>query len=270
MVEATALTQEKKKNGGYEYISQINPYNPEYSIRIATCLIEELNICNAIVIGHDTAGSLAISLSLEKPDSILGLLLIAPHIYSEGFPKFLLSMFRTRLGKSLVRQLVRSEIGEVAIRRAWYNPSSIPKEVMANYKNTSLIKNWHEALVEMGSSAKPNLISKRLKDVTAPVHILHGDNDKVVAVIDSQKAVRCLLDSQAASAMLILIEKCGHVPHQEHPEVFVEEVDRFIREQIMRTNFGARDPFISQLSTSTSPQRDSSIEAYMMMPRHSV
>jgi len=35
-------------------------------------------------------------------------------------------------------RLVRSEIGDVAIRRAWHDPDSVPPEVIQNHKHTTL------------------------------------------------------------------------------------------------------------------------------------
>jgi hypothetical protein len=69
---------------------------------------------------------------------------VSPVVYSEGFPDFVRSIFRTSLGKGIVRQLIRSELGEVAIRRAWHNQYAIPESVIENYKKIALCLNWHE------------------------------------------------------------------------------------------------------------------------------
>jgi len=45
--------------------------------------------------------------------------------------------------------LVRTEIGEVALRRAWHDPDNIPDDIIANYKRTVRVVGWHEALMEL-------------------------------------------------------------------------------------------------------------------------
>ncbi len=87
--------------------------------------------------------------ALTAPQRIKGLFLISPAIYTEGFPQLVRSLFRTRLGREMVRQLVKTEIGEVALRRSWFNTSNIPEEVISNYKQTLKIRDWDEALMEM-------------------------------------------------------------------------------------------------------------------------
>jgi len=44
---------------------------------------------------------------------------------------------------------VRTEIGEVALRRAWHDPDNIPDDIIANYKRTVRVVGWHEALMEL-------------------------------------------------------------------------------------------------------------------------
>jgi pimeloyl-ACP methyl ester carboxylesterase len=126
----------------------LNPYSAEYSVWLLFRLLQELDISNSILIGHSTGGALAVRAaavqaaaasayaaayafdehkhfaspsssppSAVAPDRIRALCLVSPTIYSGGFPDFIRSMFRTSLGKEIVQQLVRSEIGEVTIRR---------------------------------------------------------------------------------------------------------------------------------------------------------
>jgi len=49
----------------------------------------------------------------------------------------------------MISQLLRSEIGEVLLRRAWYDSKHVPEHIMNKYKQIMTIKNWHESLFEM-------------------------------------------------------------------------------------------------------------------------
>ena len=53
------------------------------------------------------------------------------------------------VGGPIVMRLVRSEIGDVAIRRAWHKPDAIPSEVVRVHKESIRVKNWGQALLAM-------------------------------------------------------------------------------------------------------------------------
>lgn len=187
-----------------EFKEQANPYTPEYAVSLCLRLMDMHGISKAIFIGevtarlcharptfrlvlafrsldgrrarcagvaqdacvghHVTVLTAGQQAYLQSPERVTGLVLVSPHIFSEGeigfrslclpygvlnpnslrsgFPDLVKSMFRTRLGeaffvssadawvftvhvlrcagKEMVLQLVRTDMGEVAIRRAWY------------------------------------------------------------------------------------------------------------------------------------------------------
>jgi len=203
--------------------TQENPYTMDYAIKLTLLLMEHLHLkpAGTVFVGHSTGAEVALRLSLTVP--VRGLLLISPTIWTEGFPALIRSMFRTKLGKSIVRELVRSEVGEVAIRRAWHD--TIPDDVLANYKALLQVPNWHEALMEMAQvgSAKDSEHTY-LAQISIPVTIIHGQDDKLVPFSESQRALKLL------QARLVPLAHMGHVPHEERPVEFIAEVREFLQQ----------------------------------------
>lgn len=218
----------KHRDGSEHVVEQRNPYTPEYSVYLMYRLLDCLNIKqNVILLGHASGGALAIRAALQNPNRVHGLALVAPSVYSEGFPNFVRSIFGARLGRRMVRQLVRSEIGEVTFRRAWYDTKAIPEATMQYYKNTLRLKNWDGALMEMSTCSDPSLVEKRLGELSASTLILHGLQDKLVPYADSEKIVDALKQKLIGSIQLVGMEKCGHVPHLERPEEVVRAINDF-------------------------------------------
>jgi hypothetical protein len=179
-------------------------------------------------VGHSTGGALALRAAIDRPDLVTSLVLAAPSIHTEGFPALVRSMFRTRLGKQLVLQLLRTEVGEVAIRRSWFEPKNIPADVLLNFKRVMKLPRWHEALMEMASTQDPNAkLSERLSSVHVPCLILHGEQDKLVNISESVRALK-QLNSHPRLSKLVRIQSCGHVPHEEFPHIFLDCVATFL------------------------------------------
>lgn len=59
---------------------------------------------------------------------------------------------KCRLGRRILRPLLRSEVGEVANRRAWFDASKLTPEVLQLYKQPLKVQGWDLALLEVGPS----------------------------------------------------------------------------------------------------------------------
>ncbi len=83
-----------------------------------------------------------------------------------------------RLGRRVLRPLLRSEIGDVSNRRAWHNPSKVTDAVRELYKAPLRVQNWDHALIEVRSSCTchvdQSLFSCRQLSVVAQVGMMMG------------------------------------------------------------------------------------------------
>ena len=60
-------------------------------------------------------------------------------------------MLRGRLGRRILRPLLRSEVGEVANRRAWFDVTKLTPEVLQLYKQPLKVQGWDLALLEVST-----------------------------------------------------------------------------------------------------------------------
>lgn len=208
---------------------QDSPYTVAYSQRLLLKLMNYLELSKAVLVGHSTGGALALQACIEHPDRFLGCVCVSPTVYSEGFPDLVRSLFRTRLGKAMVIQLVRSDMGEVAIRRAWHHPAQIPGAVMADHKAIMRVRDWNGAMAEMAGMIDNNKLSKSLQNHRLPTLLFHGAQDKLVPFHDSLK-LASVLEANLTKVTLIKIDECGHVPHEEMPAEFVAQIQTFLRD----------------------------------------
>ena len=57
----------------------------------------------------------------------------------------------------------------------------------------------------------------------AQVLIIHGEHDKLVPLANSRR-----LAAKIPNCQLEILPNCGHQPHEEHPEQFVEIVREWL------------------------------------------
>lgn len=60
-------------------------------------------------------------------------------------------LLQCRLGRRILRPLLRSEVGEVANRRAWFDVTKLTPEVLHLYKQPLKVQGWDLALLEVSS-----------------------------------------------------------------------------------------------------------------------
>lgn len=75
-------------------------------------------------------------------------------------------------------------------------------------------------------------LAQRLADAVAaakvPVLIVHGVQDAIVPASNSRRLLRVL----PPGAELLEYKKCGHMPHEEWPEAFVDDVAEFLNRRL--------------------------------------
>lgn len=150
-------------------------------------------------------------------------------------------LLNTSLGMSMLRPLLRSEIGEVANRRAWHDRSKLTRGVLRLYKRPLCIQGWDRALLE----AARTRLGLTQRDISAalaalasvPVLMVTGAND---VIAPPRRAVA--VATELRQCMLKLLPRCGHLPHEESPEQLLEALAPFLLEHLPRLPAGSPSP----------------------------
>ncbi len=108
-------------------------------------------------------------------------------------------------------------------RSAWHNPDLITDEIWEGYTLPLQVENWDKALWQLTSSSRELGLDQRLQELNLPVLVITGDDDRIVP---TQNSIR--LSSAIEGAELVVIPACGHVPHEECPQAFLEATSNFI------------------------------------------
>jgi pimeloyl-ACP methyl ester carboxylesterase len=96
-------------------------------VKIVLSLCEKLGLRRVVLVGHADGCLLALLTAaylMQTPAAVnvCGLVMITPNLTVETVPTSTRLLLQTKLGRQMLRPLLRSEIGEVAIRRAWCAP----------------------------------------------------------------------------------------------------------------------------------------------------
>ena len=142
-------------------------------------------------------------------------------------------LLNTTLGEKLLRPLLRTEIGEVANRRAWFDRSKLNGETLRLYQLPLCVEGWDSALMEAARTRQKMtqrdvaVALEALKDT--PTLMVTGADDVVApptrAIAVAAELRRCALK---------VLPRCGHLPHEESPRALLEALRPFVLETLQR------------------------------------
>ena len=182
--------------------------------------IETLKLKQPIVVGHSLGGAVAMQLALDLGDRIGGLVLID----SAGLGR--------EIGAEL-RALMAGEAGSSTARgllALFYHDQRLVLdrgvEEMAATQTQPGAWAAQQAVANAAFSDDGQRfdLPKRLHEITQPVLIIWGEQDRVIPASHGVSAIEKLPD-----ALLKLVPRVGHVPQVEAPEVVATAIDRFAK-----------------------------------------
>lgn len=193
-------------------------------------LIQALGEERAVVVGHDWGASAAYAAAVQAPERVKLLVTVAiPHPRAmKPTPKLVWTLrhFATLRRKSAGRRIRANDFALVdTLWRRW-SPAwtNIPAEETASVKAAFAQPGCAEAACAYYATISARLPPSLRAQVKVPTVSFAGEHDNV-APRSYEKARRCF---DASYEVVIL--PGGHFMHREHPEPFVTELVRTVRD----------------------------------------
>ncbi|GMH33529.1 hypothetical protein BSKO_01363 [Bryopsis sp. KO-2023] len=164
---------------------------------------------------------------IQSSLSVASVVFLHPDFSCEEGPGFTNLLMQSRIGRKFLRPLLRSDVGEVANRRAWYDTSKLTNEVVQLYKAPLRIHGWDSALCEYTKVRRQvnrqQIGELKRRVIGLPTMVVTGDKDRLVP----QEVASNIAEDLKADHMSVLPE-CGHISHEEQPEMLLEVLVGFV------------------------------------------
>ncbi|MBP7736989.1 MAG: alpha/beta hydrolase [Spirochaetes bacterium] len=204
---------------GYSQRLPKDAYSFDLYSRQVIGFMDALKIPKASLVGQSMGGGISVYTAAHNPDRIDRLLLVAPAVIPYDLPldarvfklpfvgEFMLSI----PGDSLLTDNLKNIF--------FYDKAGVTDEYAAEVLRPSHIEGTHAGALYMHRyMLVPPVVEKEAKMLAAmgkPILIIHGHEDRAVPLDRSQE-----LAKMWKTAKLVIFEKAGHCPHDEHAERF--------------------------------------------------
>ncbi|HEY3209714.1 MAG TPA: alpha/beta fold hydrolase [Actinomycetota bacterium] len=192
-----------------------------------TDLLAFLRIPSAALVACSIGGSLAIDFTLERPDMVDALVLVAPGLSGDDTPD---DERTARLMKEAEQALETGQLEKLVDLQlqAWTPPANNP-EVDRRIREIAM-DNKHVDTLDWSLSRRLDPpAAGRLSEIHVPTLVILGDRDAPVMEVIVEKVASGIHGARKA-----LIQDADHLPNMRQPDRFNQEVLAFLAEALHR------------------------------------
>lgn len=197
---------------GYSERPRTTIWTPAAQARLIAAALEQLGVQQAVVLAHSWATLVAISMGLQKPQLVSGLVLASGYYY----PSVRLDVLSATPAIPLIGDLLSHTLSPLIGRLMWpaaiklaFTPSAVPAsfELMSPWMSlrpTQLRAEAAETAMLIPSAA---VLRKHYPELQMPVSIVVGEGDQIVSPQDNSLQ----LDQDLSDSDLTVLEGAGHM-----------------------------------------------------------
>jgi pimeloyl-ACP methyl ester carboxylesterase len=181
--------------------------------------MEALGISKAALVGQSMGGGICVYVTAKHPEKVDRLILVDPAVIP--YPDTVIGKIYKIPG---VGEFLNSLPGDFLMKNnlksIWFHdPNKVTDAYAEEVLRPLCIKGSHEALMHvLRNVLKEPLVEPEAKELARtdlPILLVHGREDKAVPLNNSR-----LLNKLWQNSRLVIFDRAGHNPHEEHPEKF--------------------------------------------------
>lgn len=208
-----------------------NAYAVEDQAAMVQAFISEQGLNSVSLIGHSFGGAVALRVCLEaqagkKFFSVDKLVLIGCAAYPQRLPKFFRRLKNPLFGPLMLHLMPKRMMVKGTLTKVFSDNSAITPERVERFVGYFRGRGIPYALrttvkrIDLEEYAR---IGERYRQMHVPTLIIWGEKDCIIKLKQGQRLNGDLPDSR-----LKIVDKCGHLPHEERPAETFAAMDEFL------------------------------------------
>jgi pimeloyl-ACP methyl ester carboxylesterase len=188
LAEQFRVVSVDRPGSGYSVRAASTPADLSTQAAALAALIDKLQLGRPVVVGHSLGGALALTLAIEHPRCVAGLVLVAPLTHlQEGVPAaFRGLMIRAPWLRKLVAWTIAtpaSIVGRNAVLEQVFGPDPVPREFATRGGGLLSLRPSQFLAASADIQALPDSLPRieaRYGELKVPVSILFGRDDRIL------------------------------------------------------------------------------------------
>jgi pimeloyl-ACP methyl ester carboxylesterase len=176
--------------------------------------LDSRGLSRVVLCGNSLGGHVSLDLAARAPDRVIGMVLTGSGgLFERSF---------ARVSTHPPREWVRDRIREI-----FYDGSHVTEGLVDDILRIIADRRNARELLSIAKSAKRDNVSDRLPSVKCPVLLVWGRQDTITPPDVAEELLRGLRRRE-----IVWLDRCGHAPMIEKPELFGEALRRWWQEHV--------------------------------------
>jgi pimeloyl-ACP methyl ester carboxylesterase len=230
--QARVLAFDRPGHGWSDRLRGREMASPTHQAQAVLAALDSLGIKRAVIVAHSLAGAMATSMGLQRPDVVIGLVLIGA--VTHPWPRAKITWYyhpaaHPLLGPLFVRSVV-TPIGSAILERSAvgvFAPQAMPRDYLESARlGLALRPRSFEANAQdvAGLYAHVSEHAPRYPALTMPVTAIAGEDDTIVWTEVHSVAIT----REVSQGRLFKLPGVGHMPHHAAPGLITAEISRLL------------------------------------------
>ena len=207
--------------------NQSGEWTPEREAQHVARIIRTLGLERPVVVAHSWATLVALSLALDEPDLVSGLVLISGYYYPTVRTDVAAqSVVALPLVGDALRHTLLPLFARATAPRAFkrmFSPLNPTKEFLRQYSVPMATRPSQLRSVAHDTATMPKAarrLSARYAELLIPIELIAGSEDCIVSTTDQSER----LQSELPNSSLEVVKGAGHMVHHAHPRLVERRV----------------------------------------------
>jgi pimeloyl-ACP methyl ester carboxylesterase len=205
-------------------------YAPMDQAELVHRLVRQRDLVNVNLVGHSLGGGVSLLTALLLRDAaterLKRLVIVSGACYPQKLPPFARLAHYPRLSSAMMRALGPRAVARRVLRSIVYDPGCITRSQIEGYADALRGPETMRVLIQAALQIVPKNLDRiigRFPEIDVPALVLWGRQDRVIPVALGERLARDL-----PHARLVVLDGCGHLPHEERPGESVEALEAFL------------------------------------------
>lgn len=169
------------------------------ALRVLPELLDRLGVGEPVLVGHSDGGSIALIYAGAR-DAVLGLVLMAPHVFVEDI-----------------------SVKSIAEARTAFETTDLPQKLARHHADAAgTFRGWND--IWLHPDFRRWNIEEYLPRVRCPLLAIQGFDDEY----GTMAQIEAIASQAGGPVELLRLADCRHSPHRDQPAVVLEAITRFV------------------------------------------